>query len=86
MQIVSDSIYIDNDHYLKFCILPSIVFHNSESMQARLSTSTSWGLWQKQRLLSFQNEHLFVFKDKQSIQYHKSIWFDELSILDKAIT
>jgi len=28
-------------------------------------------LHRQNRLLSFQNEHLFVFNDKQSIQYYK---------------
>ena len=35
-------------------------------------------------LLSFQNENLFVFNDKQSTQYHKKK-FDEWYFLDTAI-
>ena len=77
-QIVwSDSMYNHNDHYLKFCILRSIGLTIQTICRLDfLQLSTSEVLWWKhyyrqKRLLSFQNEQLFVFNDKQSTQYHK---------------
>ena len=77
-QIVwSDSMYNHNDHFLKFCILRSIGLTIQTVCRLDfLQLSTSEVLWWKhyyrqKRLLSFQNEQLFVFNDKQSTQYHK---------------
>ena len=73
---VSDSMYNQNDYFLKFCILRSIVL--TIQKVCRLDCiQVPWGhcgkhcYSVKKRLLSFQNEHLFVFNDKQSTQYHK---------------
>ena len=59
--------YNHNEHYLMFCILQSIVLTiqnvcRLDFLQLRTSEA----------LLSFQNEQLFVFNDKQSTQYHKN--------------
>ena len=75
-RIVSDSMYTDNDHYLKFCILRSIVLTiqkvcRLDFLQVPRGRCGKTLLHHQKRLLSFQNEHLFVFIDKQSTQYHK---------------
>ena len=77
---VSDSMYNHNDHYLKFRILSSIELTIQTVCRLDfLQLITSEVLWTvvktllhcQKRLLSFQNEQLFVFNDKQSTQYHK---------------
>ena len=76
---VSDSMYSHNDHYYKFCILRSIVLTIQKvCINSTFYTSTSEALWWnyyivKKRLLCFQNDHLYVFNDKQSTRYHKNI-------------
>ena len=81
-RIVSDSMYTDNDHYLKFCILRSIVLAiqnvcRLDFLQVPRGRCGKTLLHHQKRLLSFQNEHLFVFIDKQSTQYHKKhlVWW-----------
>jgi len=70
--------YNHNDHHLKFCILRSIVLTIQNVCRLNflqvyyfeivvVKTLLCCQKW----LLSFQNEHLFVFNDKQSTQYHK---------------
>ena len=73
---VSDSMYNQNDYFLKFCILRSIVL--TIQKVCRLDCiQVPWGhcgkhcYSVKKQLLSFQNKHLFVFNDKQSTQYQK---------------
>jgi len=74
--------YNHNDHYLMFCILQSIVltFQNvcwldflQLSTSEALLTVVKTLLHRQKRLLSFQNEQLFVLNDKQSTQYHQNI-------------
>ena len=73
---VSDSMYYHNDHYLKSCILRSIVLtiqnvYIGSTFYKYLGGVVVKLLHRQKRLLSFQNEQLFVFNDKQSTQYHK---------------
>ena len=66
--------YKHNDHYLKFCILQRCIglTINAESKLCRLDFLVVRGRCvEKQRLLSFQNEHLFVFYEQQSTQNDK---------------
>ena len=64
------------DHYLKFCILRSIVLTiqnvcRLDSLQVPRRRCGETLLHCQKRLLSFQNEQLFVFNAKQSTQYHR---------------
>ena len=68
------------DHYLKFCILCSIVLTiqnvcRLDSLQVPRRRCGETLLHCQKRLLSFQNEQLFVFNDKQSTQYHKQFFY-----------
>jgi len=67
-QIVSDSMYNHNDYYLKFYILHSIVLTIQKVCRFNLLQvpRVRYGktLHRQKRLLSFQNEHFFVFNDK----------------------
>ena len=76
-QIVSDSMYSQNDHYYKFWILRSNVLVGSTFYKYTITSS---------KTIIKISKHLFVLNDKQSIQYHKkTFWFDEWNVLDTAI-
>ena len=68
--------YKHNDHYLKFCILQrSFVLTVQKVNYVGLSSKCGDFVvknlsHRQQRLLTFQNEHLFVFYDQQSTQSH----------------
>ena len=67
-QIVSDSMYNHNDYYLNFNILHSIVLTIQKVCRFNLlqvpRVRYDKTLHRQKRLLSFQNEHFFVFNDK----------------------
>ena len=63
-QIVSesDSMYKHIDHYLKFCILRSIVLIIQRAPRGRCGKNA---ITSSKRFLCFQNEHSFVLYDQQ---------------------
>ena len=63
--------YKHNDPYLKFCIRQHSIVLTIQKVNYVGLTFYYRGDIVKQRLLSFQNEHLFVFYDKQSTRNHK---------------
>ena len=69
--------YTHNNHYLKFCILCSIVLTiqkvcRLDFLQVPWRRCVKTLVHRQKQLLNFQNEHLFVFNDKQSTQSHKT--------------
>ena len=83
--------YNHNDLYLKFCILRSIVLTiqnvcRLDFLQVPRRRCGENTITSSKRLLSFQNEQLFVFNDKQSTQYFKkTFWFDGWNVLDTVL-
>ena len=63
--------YKHNDLYLKFCIRQHSIVLTIQKVNYVGLISYYRGDIVKQRLLSFQNEHLFGFYDQQSTRNHK---------------
>jgi len=75
-RIVSDSMYKHSDHLLKFCILRSIVLiiqkvSRLDFLKVPRGHCGETLLHRQKPLVSFQNEHLFVFYYQQSTQNQK---------------
>ena len=68
--------YCHNDHYLKFCILHSIVLTiqnvcRRDFLKVPLRRCSENTITSSKTIVKLQNKQLFVFNDKQSTQYHK---------------